>query len=154
MHSLYVMRHGQAEASAPSDELRPLTPHGVKEVSSNSQSFLSNKTFDYVFVSPYLRAQQTWKTVLKHNVQFTVCENVQWVTPDVDTQPILDHLLALDGDNLSILLVCHQTFAGRLATHLCGGPKHGIHVDTAAILHIETEVFAGQCGKLINIYSN
>jgi phosphohistidine phosphatase len=148
------MRHGQAESSAPSDELRALTQLGIKEASSNSQSFLSNKVFDYVFVSPYLRAQQTWEIVSKQNVQSKSYQTVDWVTPDVDTQPILDHLLALEGESLSILLVCHQTFAGRLATHLCGGAKHGIHVDTAAILHIETEVFAGQCGTLINIYPN
>ena len=154
MHSLYVMRHGQAEGSAPSDELRALTPLGVQEVTLNSQNVLSGKEFDYVFVSPYLRAQQTWEAVLKNSVKYKRCQTVEWVTPDVSTQPILDELIALEGESISVLIVCHQTFAGRLVTHLCGGPKHGIHIDTASIAHIEAEGFAAQCGTLINIYSD
>ena len=154
MHTLYVMRHGQAETSAPSDELRNLTPFGVEQVSLNAKQNLSNKVFDYVFVSPYLRAQQTWDITQHHQVAFKQCHTVDWVTPDVATGPTLENLMALEGDALSILIVCHQTFAGRFVTHLCGGPAHGIHVDTAAIVHIETEVFAPQCGMLINIYAH
>lgn len=154
MHTLYVMRHGQAESSAPSDELRNLTPFGVEQVNLNARQNLSHKVFDYVFVSPYLRAQQTWDTIKQHQVTFKQCHTVDWITPDVPTQPTLDNLVALEGESLSVLLVCHQTFAGRLSTHLCGGPSHGIHVDTAAIVHIETEVFASQCGTLINIYAH
>lgn len=146
------MRHGQAESVAPSDEKRALTPFGINQVSHNAKHHLSHKYFDYVFVSPYLRAQQTWAIIQKNHVTFGSCQTVDWVTPDVATQPCLDHLLALQGLSLSILIVCHQTFAGRLATHLCGGPSHGMHVDTAAILHMETEVFAGQCGTLLGSY--
>ena len=153
MHSLHIIRHGQAQSRAASDEQRELTPFGSEQVFKNASQHLSNKTYDHVFVSPYLRAQQTWEIIQKHNVKFKQCQTVDWVTPDVPTQPTLDQLIALDGDSLSILIVCHQTFAGRLATHLCGGPAHGIHVETAEILHIETEVFAGQCGNIIGSYT-
>jgi phosphohistidine phosphatase len=153
MHTLYVMRHGQAESSAPSDQQRALTPFGVQQVAQNAQQNLAGKTFDYVFVSPYLRAQQTWDTIQTFDVKFKKMQTVDWIMPDVATQPALDELLNLTGKSLSILMVCHQTFAGRFASHLCDGSKHGIHVDTAAIIHTETEVFAGQCGTLIGIYS-
>jgi phosphohistidine phosphatase len=155
------MRHGQAESSARTDKQRALTPFGIQQVTLNAEKTLQDKVFDYVFVSPYLRAQQTWEIIKRVNVEFKYLHTVDWITPDVPTQPALDQLFSLTetrptaskDNSLSILLVCHQTFAGRLVAHLCGGPKHGIHVDTAAIMYTKTEVFAAQCGTLIDTYS-
>lgn len=152
MHKLWIMRHGQAESMAPSDELRPLTDEGRRQVMVNAQ-FLHDQAFTHVFVSPYLRAQQTWQVLQQNGVNTQREFTVEWITPDVHTQPALDALFDLEGENLNILLVCHQTFAGRLATHLCDGVTRGRHVDTAAIVSIHTEVFAGQCGMLQNILS-
>jgi phosphohistidine phosphatase len=161
MHTLYVMRHGQAESSAPSDEQRALTPFGVQQVRQNAQKNLQAKVFDYVFVSPYLRAQQTWDIIHSVNIEYKQLHTVDWITPDVATQPALDQLFSLTEKlsetpkekPLLILLVCHQTFAGRFITHLCGGARHGIHVDTGAIVNTNTEVFAAQCGTLIDTYN-
>ena len=153
MHKLWIMRHGQAQSMAPSDELRPLTDAGRRQVSINSQA-LANETFTHVFVSPYLRAQQTWEILLAQGVHTQRCTTVDWITPDVATGPALDELMAIEGDALNILLVCHQTFAGRLTTHLCDGSTRGRHVETAAIVSIQAEVFAGQCGMLQGILSS
>lgn len=141
------MRHGQAVASAPTDELRALTAFGEQQVLSNATKTLANIHFTHVFVSPFLRAQQTWQ-IVQPLVQFDHCTTVDWITPDVATAPALDALFALQGDELRILLVCHQTFAGRIVTHLCEGSTRGMHIETAAIEYIETEVFASQCGRL------
>lgn len=146
------MRHGQAESMAPSDELRPLTQRGRDQVAINA-CFLTGEAFTHVFVSPYLRAQQTFEVLTKQGIQYQQSQTVDWVTPDVDTQPALDHLVALNGHDLNILIVCHQTFAGRLATHLCDGSTRGRHVDTAAIVSIEAEVLAAQCATLLNTCS-
>lgn len=135
-----------------SDELRPLTEEGQRQVLTNAQ-FLQDQAFTHVFVSPYLRAQQTWQLLKQNGVSAARESTVQWITPDVPTQPALDTLLDIEGENLNILLVCHQTFAGRLTTHLCDGNTRGRHVDTAAIVSIQTEVFASQCGMLQNILS-
>jgi len=152
MHKLWIMRHGQAQSMAATDQLRPLTETGVSQVRINYQ-FLQDQTFTHVFVSPYLRAQQTLEALKSQGLESKRVKTVDWVTPDVDTQPAIDHLMAIDGDELNILIVCHQTFAGRLATHLCDGTTRGCHVDTAAIIEIEAEVFASQCATLRNIYS-
>lgn len=152
MHKLWIMRHGQAESLAPSDELRPLTQRGREQVAINA-CFLKGEAFSHVFVSPYLRAQQTFEALTEQGIQYEQIQTVDWVTPDVDTQPALDNLMALKGGSLNILIVCHQTFAGRLATHICDGSTRGRHVDTAAIVSIEAEVFAAQCATLLNIYS-
>jgi phosphohistidine phosphatase len=162
MHTLYVMRHGEAESSAPSDKQRALTPYGIQQVTLSAEKNLKDKVFDYVFVSPYLRAQQTWDIIKRANVECKQLYTVDWITPDVPTQPALDQLFNLTEKRsailkhspLSILLVCHQTFAGRFVTHLCGGPKYGIHVDTAAIINTKTEVFSAQCGTLIDTYKD
>ena len=151
MHQLYILRHGQAHMQAPSDELRELTDLGVAQVFNCAQQHLSKIQFDHVFVSPYVRAQQSFAQVKAAQVNFSQMQSVSWITPDVGTAAAISEMAALPGDNLNILLVCHQTFAGRLASQLCDGHEQGMHVDTAAIVHIQTEVFASQCGIFQNI---
>ena len=153
MHKLWVMRHGQAHSTAKTDELRPLTDEGRRQVAVNAQAIL-NESFTHVFVSPYLRAQQTWAILQDQSISTQKCETVDWITPDVPTQPALDELLAIKGESLNILLVCHQTFAGRLTTYLCDGSTRGRHIETAAIVAIQSEVFASQCGMLQGILSS
>ena len=146
MHHLYIMRHGMAQSQAPSDELRPLTQSGAHQAFNSAKQYLAGIKFDYIFVSPYLRAQQTFAQVEAALVKYTDMKTVNWATPDVPTQPAIDALMALSGKELNILVVCHQTFAGRLATQLCDGNERGMHVDTANIVKIQAEIFASQCG--------
>jgi len=153
MLELFIIRHGEAGAHAVSDEARELTQRGQQEVIKNAQAQLSDKHFDYVFVSPYTRAQQTWQLIQSQGVSSDHTQNVEWVTPDVPTQPALDHLIELKGDDLSVLIVSHQTFSGRLVTHLCDGHTKGRHLDTATIAHLKAEVFASQCATLTGLYS-
>lgn len=153
MLELFIIRHGEAGAHATSDEARELTHRGQQEVIKNAQAHLANRHFDYVFVSPYKRAQQTWQLIQAQGVTSTHINDADWVTPDVPTQPALDHLIELKGDNLSVLVVSHQTFSGRLVTHLCDGHTKGKHLDTATIAHLKTEVFASQCATLTGLYS-
>lgn len=151
MHSLYVMRHGQAESMAPTDAQRALTDRGKRDAFACASTHLKDLHFHYVFVSPYLRAQQTFEQVKLAGIQFDQMDTVDWITPDVSTQPALDELIALPGDNLNVLLVCHQTFAGRLVTKLTEGHEYGLHLNTASIACIKTPVFASQCADFIGV---
>jgi phosphohistidine phosphatase len=146
MHQLFIMRHGQAHMQAPSDELRELTALGTEQAFNAAHKYLSHYHFDHIFVSPFLRAQQTFDQVKAAHVSFSHAGTVSWVTPDVSTQQAVKELASLEGEALSILIICHQTFAGRLASQLCDGHEQGMHVDTAAIVDIQTEVFAPHCG--------
>ena len=58
---LYVLRHGDAEPYGyDNDKQRALTDFGFTEVKATAQAFQAKgESFDAVFVSPYLRAQQT-----------------------------------------------------------------------------------------------
>lgn len=62
---LYIMRHGQAETFGNADALRPLTEQGKLEVAVMAK-WLQNAgiEFDHLFVSPFLRAQQTAEILL------------------------------------------------------------------------------------------
>ncbi len=152
MHQLYIMRHGQAHMRASSDELRELTATGIEQSFNAAQQYLSRRHFDHVFISPYLRAQQTFEQVKAAQVTFTHSATVPWVTPDVSTRQAVNELASLQGEALNVLIICHQTFAGRLASQLCDGHEQGMHVDTAAIVDIQTEVFAPQCGIFQKIH--
>ena len=55
---LWLLRHGQAQAEARSDAQRELTPYGREEV-LQSLEHLRGCSLDAIFVSPYIRAQQT-----------------------------------------------------------------------------------------------
>ncbi len=154
MHQLYIMRHGEAQSQAPKDELRPLTQSGAHQAFESAQQYLAKIKFDYICVSPYQRAQQTFSQVEAAGVQFLEVKTVDWATPDVSTQPAIDALQALPGKDLKVLVVCHQTFAGRLVTQLCDGHERGMHLDTANIVKIEAEIFASQCGILQDMFAN
>ncbi|WP_396589384.1 phosphohistidine phosphatase SixA [Bermanella sp. R86510] len=139
------MRHGEAASHASSDEQRPLTKRGLVQVESIAQQ-LKPTTFDYVFVSPFLRAQQTWEMLSKF-VKTNQVDTVNWCTPDISTAPALDALVRLPA-NKTILVVCHQTFAGRLATQLTQGNEQGMHFTTAQVIQLQAEVLASPCAHL------
>jgi len=64
--NVYLLRHGQAKNSAPSDSLRHLTSQGVEDIKSVAKTFApTNHYFERCFVSPYIRAQQTAELFLK-----------------------------------------------------------------------------------------
>ena len=74
------MRHGQAQNRAPSDEQRELTHMGQQQVMHNAQQHLANLTFDYVFVSPYVRAQQTWQLIQAQGAKAKTIKTVDCIT--------------------------------------------------------------------------
>lgn len=150
---LFVMRHGEAEPHAASDELRPLTDNGKAEVAEVARQHLVHIHFDQVYVSPYLRAQQSWQEIQAQGVQFKNQQTVEWITPDTPPQKAIDQLLVQSGEAQTILLVCHQPFVGRMATLLCEGRDHGMPIATGGLVTMETEVIARQCATLNTIVS-
>ena len=93
---VFVMRHGQAEAVAPSDALRPLTENGLMEAKITGQ-WLSEvmHSFDCVFVSPYLRAQQTADVVTKQLNEVGIRKTLSFITPEDNAKDVHDYLDAV-----------------------------------------------------------
>ncbi len=144
---LYILRHGQAEAYSASghDTERRLTSSGEDEVSLVAQYFhQKNEKIDAVFVSPYVRTQQTAKIFLAPFEGSTKVENSSLITPygrDVD---VAGWLTELPYD--SVLLVTHQPFAYELTNFLSDAPlPQQFAMSTATLVALEGDILAGAC---------
>ncbi len=113
--NVYLLRHGQAENSAPSDSLRQLTSQGVEDIKSVAKTFApTNHYFDRCFVSPYIRAQQTAELFLKDSNSSCILESEDILRPDNSVMNAVRFIEAIDGGN--ILLVGHNPFLSKLYT--------------------------------------
>lgn len=122
----FIMRHGEAEAYAPSDEERNLTSHGESQSAKIAQWLMKthNVTFDYVLVSPYIRAQQTWQTIKPIlNVVDAKVEISDEITPYGDSDDVVEYVKALGSvaDIENILIVSHLPLVGYLTADFVPG---------------------------------
>lgn len=116
---IYIMRHGQAQTFAASDEQRVLTQQGEQQ-SMDMARWLADEhllegELDRVLVSPYLRAQQTWNVcqkILRHKKVLTEDS----ITPFGNSGQVATYLRALIvlENTSSLLLVSHLPLVGYL----------------------------------------
>lgn len=121
---LYIMRHGQAELTASSDQQRELTIKGIEETSIMAKWLKSKQpTFDISFVSPYIRAQQTFD-IISQNCPMNghhYCLNE--LVPEASPANCGDVLLAYCAQHCvkSALVVSHLPLVSLLISDLCKG---------------------------------
>ncbi len=143
---LFILRHGEAEHSAPTDQERQLNDHGRDQVRSVVKKRLSNlKKVDHIFVSPYVRAQQTAEIVHEFLPEIPMT-TLPLITPSGRVPEVLEFLQDQSFEN--ILLVSHQPFVGDLVSRMVGQPSGFYGMGTAALAYIKTDVFATGCGTL------
>ncbi|GLR74980.1 phosphohistidine phosphatase SixA [Aliivibrio sifiae] len=123
---VFIMRHGEAEAYAPSDEERNLTSHGESQSAKIAQWLMAahGVTFDYVLVSPYVRAQQTWNTIKPIlNVADAKVEISDEITPYGDSDDVVEYVKALGSveEIENILIVSHLPLVGYLTADFVPG---------------------------------
>ncbi|WP_421852491.1 phosphohistidine phosphatase SixA [Marinomonas sp.] len=143
---LYVLRHGNAQPYGyDKDERRELTELGVAEVKTTARAFRNKgEVFDVVFVSPYIRAQQTAKTFLADLDVSVEVKDCPLITPDGREMDVALWLNEQSYD--SVLLVTHQPFAHQLVDFLVDEPLPvSFAMTTATIAAVEGELFAGAC---------
>lgn len=124
--TLWLLRHGEAEARARSDAERPLTERGRKEVRRNAER-LRGRPLQYILASPYLRAQQTAEIVREVLGLALPLTTVDWATPDDSPREAANRLDSYPGQ---CLLVSHNPLLGQLAGFL----QHG-HLQEPLLLH-------------------
>lgn len=103
---IFIMRHGEAANVEGQDALRPLTEHGKLEAEKMGfwlTQYNKPATRLKVFVSPYVRAQQSCNNVLtvvnaSDQHENIIPETLNLITPSGDVQQVHDFL---DGLNLS-----------------------------------------------------
>ncbi|MFA1560729.1 phosphohistidine phosphatase SixA [Aliivibrio fischeri] len=123
---VFIMRHGEAETYAPSDEERNLTAHGESQSAKIAQWLTAEHKvqFDYVLVSPYVRAQQTWNTIKPilnvPDAKVEICEDI---TPYGDSDDVVEYVKALGSVEgvENILLVSHLPLVGYLTADFVPG---------------------------------
>jgi phosphohistidine phosphatase len=144
------MRHGEASMRAATDALRPLTERGEIETSYVAQAAIkAGMKPSKVFVSPYLRAQQSFKQVLQWLPKNLDVKTLDLITPDNDPSVVLEYLMLNCSDEEDMLLVCHQPLAGRLISLICDGNDYGMGLNTSTIAALECTITAASCGDLL-----
>ena len=148
---LWVLRHGQAEANAPSDAQRQLTEIGREEARRMAGRLL-NEPIDVILASPYVRAQQTAELVREALGLRRAIVTVDWATPDDDALAALDYLA--ERSEMNILLVSHQPLVGQLLSLAVDGHRQRYYpMPTAGLALLETPLPAAGIATLLELHS-
>jgi phosphohistidine phosphatase len=151
---LYIMRHGQANPVGNIDHLRELTPTGYNEAQCMGKWFhQQGLPFVHVFVSPYVRAQQTANTVLDEINGQVKRETINFITPLDDAKKVHDYLdgVCADSDIEHLLIVSHMPLVSYLVETLTADHQSPIF-QTAAIAQIDYDV-KKMTGNLVQLIS-
>lgn len=142
---LFILRHGRAEAYCANDAGRQMVASGRADVAQVIQTSLPELLgIKQIWVSPYVRAQQTAKIaadLLNHE-----CITCDFLTPEADPEYLLDQLTTLSCE--SLLIVSHQPLVSRLVEMACGAAPGSYPMDTAALACIDFDIPGKSLGYL------
>lgn len=148
---LFLLRHGNAETQAPRDFDRSLSALGRAELNAVFRDVASNEleALQAVFVSPYLRAQQSYSEVSA----YLTCrdkQDTQLLVPAGNPYQVVDWLyaLAVEQGIDSVLLVSHQPLLGNVLNLFCGFESGAYHMGTSCLAAIDMEVPGISMGQL------
>ncbi len=147
---IFVLRHGHAEADAPTDRQRPLSWEGVHEVKTIvSRCAGELEKVQRVYVSPYLRAQQTFHAA-REILPTLNKQDLDIIVPGGNAQAVIDFLVDLQTNEHieSVLLITHQPFAGTFVDKLCGLETGTYRIGTAGLAAIDADPVAAGLGVL------
>ncbi len=134
MKELWIMRHGDAEWTAPSDDLRALSSVGCLEVASVAKK-LNLEGSSVFWHSPYLRAVQTFKLFIENsNVNSQLIEEQSLLTPEADPALLFELIEAYEHERL--FLVSHMPIVSRILKALTQDERLLPFV-TAQIVHLK-----------------
>ena len=145
MDRLILLRHGKAEAEAPTgqDFDRALTGRGGRDAALVARALAdAGHAPDLALVSPAARAKETWEAA----APFFPDADVEWapVLYHIDPQGILD--LASGQEQRVVMVVGHNPGLGELAVFLArdagGGELAGFPTGAAAVIDFAPKTFA------------
>lgn len=126
--NLYLLRHGEAEASAHTDAARQLTAKGRQDVHDVAKQFAARRLpLEHCFVSPYIRAQQTAALFAGQLQQAISSTTTELLIPEVRAGTVIDFLdKNIQGRN--VLLVSHNPLLSELNALLTEGNINEMHI--------------------------
>jgi phosphohistidine phosphatase len=148
--TLWLLRHGQAEAHAASDAQRELTERGRQEA-LQSAAHLIGQPLAVIIASPYVRAQQTAEVVRQQLGFERAIITAAWLKPAGDVGEVIRQLDAYEGQD--VLLVSHQPLIGDLGGFLQHGHRQQpLPMHTASLAQLQGELIAAGTLQLQSLH--
>lgn len=151
---IFIMRHGQADTYAESDAQRQLTPHGRLEAALMGK-WLGKMAIapDVFWVSPFIRAQQTFEELAKPLSYKTLKQTNNFITPSgsaTEVHDLIDGELAVK-DIKQLMLVSHMPVVSYLVSELTSHQQAPIF-QTAGIVEInyDPESMTGEFVRMVS----
>jgi len=145
---IFLLRHGQSEARATSDELRHLSNEGLSDIRAVARQFIKREeSLTRCICSPYLRAQESAVAFLKEAACECALQTDAILIPEKSPQEVLGFLSSLEQQE-SILLVGHNPCLTALFALLTqGATDHPLKImEAGELCCIECEVPAAGLG--------
>jgi len=145
---LYVLRHADADSSAPSDELRALSPKGLDQTVRVAE-FCKDRAQvpDVILHSPVRRARETAE-LFGQSVESHHLIEVTWLDCGMSPEVGLKEL-ATYYEFPSVLLVGHEPDLSQLiATCLGLGDPRALHLRKASLACLELDTLTAGGGRL------
>jgi phosphohistidine phosphatase len=126
--NLYLLRHGEAEASAHTDAARQLTAKGRQDVENVAKQFATRHLpVEHCFVSPYVRAVQTAEIFVGQLGGPISSSTTELLVPEVRAGTVIEFLNKnIHGRN--VLLVSHNPLLSELNALLTEGNINDMHI--------------------------
>lgn len=144
---LLLLRHGEAEPEAASDSARALSIIGRNEVKTMAEkNSAALKAVDHIFVSPYLRAQQT-ADIVETQIQASRSDT-DLLIPGASVNLLIDFLYKQSESYQCVLLVAHNPLLEALLDALGGFEYGSYRMRTASLAQFECDILARDCCSL------
>ncbi|MCR8922930.1 phosphohistidine phosphatase SixA [Dasania sp. GY-MA-18] len=143
---IVILRHGQAEGYATSDASRNLTERGKADALRAGACLAElGLQFDALWVSPYVRAQQTAQQLLTSLPDLQIV-SLDMLTPESDLKSVFDfiHRSGLQR----VLLVSHQPLVSDLVAYMTEPNGYGPAMAPASMACVENKHGLPGCGEL------
>lgn len=147
---IFIMRHGEAEVMAKTDQARHLTAYGKKQAFAQGQwlkTQMNSTALPRVIVSPYVRAQETFERVNQAFEGALTAQMESWdgITPYGNAETVADYVSVLANEGIeSVLLISHLPLVGEIVAELYG-KRNPISFYPAAVAVIN---WNGQKGEI------
>lgn len=151
--TIFILRHGQAEAQITTDDARQLTDKGRSDTARVVRARVADMaSLTQIWASPLVRAQQTAEIAASYFPQLRIQTN-KLLIPEANPQALMDWLdeinSQLTNTNQSVLLVSHQPLVGSLVNMLCSKPDDYYPMGTSSLAAIRAQVIAVDMGDLL-----
>lgn len=150
--TIFILRHGQAEAQITTDDARQLTNKGRSDTDKVMQARVADMaSVTEIWASPLVRAQQTATIAAGYFPQLSI-QTTDLLVPEANPLGLMEWLDALNSKQAtdqSILLVSHQPLVGLLINKLCNKPNDYYPMGTSSLAAIQTPIVAVGMGDLL-----